>query len=162
MDKPEVGIYIETSIHGPARRPAVGKYYAEYIKKNGKPETREGIIREECTTENVLALELLNAALGRLGKPCRVRVNTQCVHILNVMDNHWLPQWEKAGWMTAKGKPVKNMEQWKSCQDLMRDHVVTFESGPHSFRDIMLWEIEKERQQFYRELEKQKEKGQKT
>lgn len=162
MDKPEVGIYIETSIHGPARRPAVGEYYIEYIKKDGSPETRSGFLREEMTTENALALELLQAALKRLVSPCSVRVNTQCEHILNVMDNHWLPQWEKAGWVTAKGKLIKNMALWQHCKELMQDHAVTFESGPHSFRMRMLWEIEKERQQFYRELEEQKEKSQKT
>lgn len=162
MDKPAVNIYIETSLHGPARRPAVGEYYMEYIKKDGSPETRNAMIREDMTTENALALELLQAALGRLVRPCAVRVNTRCGHILNVMDRHLLTQWEKAGWVTAKGKLIKNMTLWQHCQELMGDHAVTFESGPHSYRNKMLWEIEKERQQFYRELEAQKGKTEKT
>lgn len=162
MDKPAVNIYIETSLHGPARRPAVGEYYMEYIKKDGSPETRNAMIREDMTTENALALELLQAALERLVKPCSVRVNTRCGHILNVMDRHLLPQWEKAGWVTAKGKLIKNMTLWQHCRELMRDHAVTFEDGPHSFRMRMVWEIEKERQQFFAELEKQKEKDKKT
>lgn len=162
MDRFEVGIYIETSIHGPARRPAVGEYYIEYIKRDGSPETRSGVIREEMTTENALVLELLQAALKRLVRPCSVRVNTRCGHILNVMDSHLLPQWEKAGWVNAKGKLIKNMALWQHCKGLMQDHTVTFESGPHSFQMRMRWEIEKERQQFYKELEKQKEKDRKT
>ncbi len=162
MDRFEVNIYIETSVHGPARRTAAGEYYIEYIKKDGTPETRNGFIREEGTTENTLALGLLAAALKKLLKPCSIRVNTRCEHILNVMDNHWLSQWEKAGWVNAKGKPVKNMEQWKSCQKLMRDHAVTFENGFHSFRNRMMFEIEKELQQYCRELERQQEKTGKT
>ncbi len=63
MDRFEVNIYIETSVHGPARRTAAGEYYIEYIKKDGTPETRNGFIREEGTTENTLALGLLAAAL---------------------------------------------------------------------------------------------------
>lgn len=162
MDRFEVSIYIETSIHGPARRPAVGEYYIEYIKKDGSPETRSGFLREEMTTENALALGLLQAALKRLVRPCSVRVNTRCEHILNVMGNHWLPQWEKAGWVTAKGKLIKNMTLWQQCRELMMDHTVTFENGPHSFRNRMMWEIGKELQQYCRELERQQEKTGKT
>jgi len=162
MDRFEVNIYIETSIHGPARRPAVGEYYMEYIKKDGSPETRNAVIREEMTTENALALELLQAALERLTRPCSVRVNTGCGHILNVMNRHLLSQWEKAGWVTAKGRLIKNMALWQHCQELMRGHTVTFESGPHSYRMRMLWEIEKEQERFYKELEKQEEKTEKN
>lgn len=154
MDRFEVTIYIETSIHGPAKRPAAGEYYIEYIRKDGTPETRNGFIREKMTTENTLALELLQEALKRLVKPCSVRVNTRCEYILNVMNNHWLSQWEKAGWVSAKGKLIKNMTLWQHCRDLMQDHTVAFESGMHSYRNQMLWEIEKERKQFLKELEK--------
>lgn len=106
------------------------------------------------TTENTLALELLQEALKQLVKPCSVRVNTRCEHILNVMNNHWLSQWEKAGWVSAKGKLIKNMTLWQHCRNLMQDHTVSFESGMHSYRNQMLWEIEKERKQFLKELEK--------
>lgn len=155
-DKPQVNIYIETSLHGPAIRTAAGEWYVEYIKKNGEPETRNGIIWEESTTENALALELLRDALSILVKPCSVRVNTGCEHILNVMNHHWLAQWEKAGWVNAKGKLIKNMYLWQQCAELMREHAVSFENGWHSYRNKMQWELEKEVRQMLEEQKREK------
>lgn len=143
MDNFEINIYIETSSHGPAIRKAAGMWMIEYIKKNGDPETRQGVILKESTTENALALELMSDALSKLTKPCLVRVNTQCEHILNVMKNYWLPQWKKNDWKNAKGKPVKNEELWKQCSELMDKHTVTFENTSHSYRSVMQDEIRK-------------------
>ena len=144
MDKFQVTIFIETSFHGPAIRQAAGAWLIEYIKKNGDPETRQGLISKEKTTENALALELLKEALGRLTKPCSIRVNTECDHILNVMRNHWLPQWEKNEWRNTKNKPVKNAELWPQCQELLMMHSITFDSGEHSYRKVMQADIKKE------------------
>lgn len=144
MDKFKVTIYIETSFHGPAIRQAAGAWLIEYIKTNGDPETRQGVIKEDKTTENALALELLKEALGKLTKPCSIRVNTQCEHILNVMENHWLPQWEKNGWRNAKNKPVKNVELWQQCQELMQRHCISFSNVKNSYGNVMQAEIRKE------------------
>jgi len=155
-DKPQVTIYIETSLHGPAVRTGVGEWYVEYIRKNGAPETRNGILVRENTTENALALELLKDALSILKKTCSVRVNTGCEHILNVMNHHWLSGWEKAGWVNAKGKPVKNRYLWQQCAELMGNHAVSFEKGEHSYRKEMQWELEKKLRQFLEEQKQEK------
>lgn len=144
MDKFKVTIYIESSFHGPAVRAAAGEWLIEYIKKDGSPETRQGILLKDMTTENALALELLRDALLRLKKPCSIRVNTECEHILNVMANHWLPQWEKNDWKNAKGKPVKNVELWQQCKELMQEHIVSFGDGTNSYKSVMQAEIKKE------------------
>lgn len=144
MDKFKVTIYIETPFHGPAIRQAAGEWLIEYIKPNGEPETRQGIISKDKTTENALALELLKVALGKLTKPCSIRVNTECDHILNVMRNYWLPQWEKNDWKNSKGKPVKNAELWQQCQELMQKHSISFSNDENSYGNVMRAEIRKE------------------
>lgn len=144
VDRFQVTIFIETSLHGPAIRKAAGEWLIEYIKSNGDPETRQEVIAKGKTTENALALELLIGALKRLTKPCSVRVNTECEHILNTMGNHWLPQWEKNGWNNAKGKPVKNAELWQQCQELMMKHSISFSNEENSYRNVMQTEIRKE------------------
>ena len=144
MDKFQVTIFIETSFHGPAIKRAAGAWLIEYIKTNGDPETRQGVIFKDKTTENALALELLKVALERLTKPCQIRVNTECDHILNVMQNHWLPQWEKNDWKNAKGKSVKNVELWQQCQELMLKHSICFSSEKNSYRNVMQADIRKE------------------
>lgn len=95
MDIFEVNIYIETSIHGPKAKRAAGEWLVEFITSKGEPVTRSGIICREEISENALTLELLRDALSRLTKTCSVRVNTECGHVLNVMQNHWLAQWRK-------------------------------------------------------------------
>ncbi len=144
MDNFEINIYIETSSHGPAIRRAAGMWMIEYIKKNGEPETRQGVILKDSATENALALELLRDAFLKPTKSCSVRVNTECEHILNVLRNYWLPQWKKNDWKNAKGKPVKNEELWKQCSELMDKHTVTFENAPHSYRSVMQDRIRRE------------------
>lgn len=144
MNNFAVTIFIETSIHGPAIRTGSGMYMIEYIKKNGDPETRQGITERKDATENALALEALAAALKRITKSCSIRVNTQCDHILNTMGNHWLPQWRKNDWRNAKGKPIKNMELWQQLSDLMDKHCITFGRDPNSYATVMQAEMKKE------------------
>lgn len=139
-----VNIYIETSLRGPALREGAGEWIVEFIKEDGSAVTRNGILRREKTTENILVLELLKEALSILIKSCSIRVNTQCEHVLNTMKNHWISQWKKNNWRNAKGKPVKNMELWKQCSELMEKHFTEFNSGFHSYRLIMMNDIRKE------------------
>lgn len=144
MGEFHVNVYIETSASGPAIREAAGEWLVEYITSTGIPVTRGGTLWKERTTENALALELLKEALGVLAKTCSVRVNTQCRHILNTVNNHWLPQWEKHGWVNAKGKPVGNMELWQQVYALMGKHFLEVTSGWHEYREVMRHDIRKE------------------
>ena len=144
MDKYSVTIFIETTIHGPAIRRGAGMYMIEYIKKSGEPETRQGTITEDAITENALALKVLAAALERLAKPCEIRINTECEHVLNVMRNYWLPQWKKTDWKKANGKPIKNLEQWKRVDELLDEHTATFGSDHNSYKEVMKAEMDKE------------------
>ena len=139
----QVNIYIETSVRGPRRGAAAGMWLAEYGKRDGTTETRSGVLYREDTTQNALTLELLNSALLILTKPCSVRVNTECTHVLNVMRNGLLPTWEKNGWINAKGEPVKNREAWERAVSLMSAHAVTVGNGWHGYLETMRRDIRK-------------------
>ena len=139
-----VNIYIETGHKGPAKRRMAGAWLVEYILKSGKPVTRGGILYADITTENEMALWLLVQALSILTKTCCVRVFTECTHILNTMQNHWMWQWQKNGWVNAKGKPVSNMDLWKKCAGLTERHMTEWTDGEHSYRQCMLGQIQKE------------------
>lgn len=142
----EVSIYIETSVQGFMLGEAAGEWLVEYMA-GGIPITRNKIVYHERTTENALALELLRDALSILTKTCSVRVNTECKHILNATQNHWLPQWRKNDWINAKGKPVANKELWQQVSDLMDHHYVEFASGYHSYRNVMQEDINRKLKQ---------------
>lgn len=139
----EVTIYLEVSFHGPAYRTAAGMWLIEYIKKDGSLETRQGMVCGKKMTENGLALEALTMAFDRLQKSCSIRVITRCDHILNVTGNHWLPQWEKNDWLTAKKKLVKNVIFWKKVAEAHRKHLVSYENTWNSYGEIMMNAMEK-------------------
>lgn len=139
-----VNIYIETGYKGPARRRMAGAWLVEYILKSGKPVTRGGILYADIMSENELALRLLIQAFSILTKTCCIRVFTECTHILNSMQNHWIWQWQKNGWINAKGKAVSNEYLWKKCAELMEPHMTEWTDGEHSYRQCMLGQIQKE------------------
>lgn len=107
-----VNIYIETSFRGPAVRKATGAWIVEYMSGTGKLITRGGILYADNTTENGLALHLVSKSFSILTKTCYAVVFTECGHVLRTMQNHWIWQWRKNGWINAKGKMVRNAEMW--------------------------------------------------
>lgn len=145
-----VTIYIETTLHGPAKRSGAGMWLIEYINRKNEPVTRQGTLYRGVCTENSLSLELLYIAFSRLTKICSVRVNTQCEHLLNSCSNHRPAQWEKNGWHKANGTPVKNAELWEQAYILMKKHQVTFENGENPYRMVM-------QKQMIQEMERRKQ-----
>ncbi len=119
-------------------------WVAEYRKKNGDPVTREGKIYLNDSTENQVTLLLIAAAMSILVKPCSVRVFTRCEHVLNAIKNGWPGQWEKAGWINAKGRPVGNAREWQQVIAALKKHEYAFQTGPHGYQEVMLWDLSKE------------------
>lgn len=144
-----VTIYIETTLHGPARRSGAGAWLVEYIKSNGNPETRPKekngeILYLKHTTESALTLELLLEAFAILTKPCSVLVNTRCEHVLNTTQNYWLEQWAKRDFRKANGKTVANAGLWEQVYEYMQVHEVMFENGENDYQRAMQAEIARE------------------
>lgn len=145
-----VTVYVESGIRGPARRSGAGTWLVEYIRKDGTPETRpvdpaDAVTWLPDTTQAALELNMLIDALSILTKPCSVRINTECEHILNVFENGWIEKWKESDWKTAKGKPVANAELWQQVSEYIDVHEdVLVEKGENSYRNIMQIEILKE------------------
>ncbi|MCM1219387.1 MAG: hypothetical protein NC548_33325 [Lachnospiraceae bacterium] len=139
-----VNIYIETSFRGPATKRAAGAWIVEYISSTGRPVTRGGILYADRTTENELALQLVIKAFSILTKTCCARVFTECGHVLRTMKNHWIAQWEKNGWINAKGKLVRDAGTWKRCARLIEQHMTEWTDGEHEYRQCMQNRLKKE------------------
>lgn len=140
----EVNLYIATSIRGPAKRRAAGMYILEFVRKTGEPETRNGVIFMESTTEDKLVLELFLAALKRITKSCSLAVFTPSLHVFNVLNYHRLSQWEKNGWKNAKGKTSGNMLLWQQIKEYLDMHVVTLHGEEHSYSRVYMKRIMEE------------------
>ncbi len=145
-----VTVYVESGIRGLARRSGAGTWLVEYIRKDGTPETRpvdpaDAVTWLPDTTQAALELNMLVDALSILTKPCEVRINTKCEHILSVFENDWLEKWKESGWKNAKGRPVVNADLWQQVSEYIDVHEdVLAEKGENSYRNIMQMEILKE------------------
>lgn len=139
-DRPQINLYIETSIRGPRIQNGEYIYVLECFRAN-KPVTRSGSGMQQDTTENQLTLQALLEALNRITKPASIRIFTRCGHVVHALQNHWPRQWQAAGWLNARGKPVKHAEKWEEILDSLDSHVYTVTEEQHSYREWMLMEV---------------------
>lgn len=124
MDK--VNIYMYTTIKGPGAREGSYTYVLEKMTPKGPGTlTKQGSI---TATENRANLLILIEALKRMTRPCELDIYTDSEYILSGAKK-WLKDWERRGWVTAKGRPVANREEWQQAAELMARHLVTFRLG---------------------------------
>lgn len=123
---PNVNIYIETSIRSPNSRKGAGMYIIEYgLKKSSGTATCNGILVKENTTMDGLAAQTLLAALSRMIKPCSNKVFTSYAAKFEKRIKD-MQIWKENGWKTARGKPPKNLEDWKELDTAMQIHKIDF------------------------------------
>jgi ribonuclease HI len=81
---------------------------------------------EPATTNNRMELMAAIRALEALIRPCKVRVVTDSQYLQKGI-SEWISQWQRRGWKTASGTPVKNMDLWQRLIEAERRHQVTWE-----------------------------------
>jgi ribonuclease HI len=79
------------------------------------------------TTNNRMELQAAISALASLDalqvpRP-RVHCTTDSTYVKDGITK-WIAQWERKGWMTARGKPVANQDLWRLLHDLNETHRV--------------------------------------
>lgn len=144
MDNPKVNIYIETSVHGPSQHGGRCMYIMEYILPDGAPKTVRGGSDWRDKKETELVLQALAAALARIKSPCVIDVYTSCRHIRNSIENGWLDRWRKQDWKNAGGKEIRHRKLWERIAVLMDHHLVFVTPEPHSYRELMQYELRKQ------------------
>src|SRR4029077_21145144 len=63
------------------------------------------------TTNNRMELTAVIEALAAVKRPSRLVVHTDSKYV-KVGITEWIGQWQRRGWKTAGGKPVKNLDLW--------------------------------------------------
>jgi ribonuclease HI len=68
------------------------------------------------TTNNMMELQAVISGLEKIKGTVKVYTDSKYVH-----DGitKWMKNWEKNGWKTANGQPVKNQELWKKLYKLV-------------------------------------------
>lgn len=141
-----VNLYIASSVRGPGRRKGSCGYVLECPDRppSAKNPMAATIYAGETTAHGSLLLALCEA-LGRVRSECILTVYTDSPYIASALEK-WLPVWKKSGFLTGKGKPVADIENWKKASDLLNAA-----GGPdgvrlvaaHEWRNWLIWELEK-------------------
>jgi len=76
---------------------------------------------EKHTTNNRMELLAAIRALESLKRACKVRLYTDSQYVQNGI-SQWMASWKARNWKTASKKPVKNVDLWKTLDQLSQEH----------------------------------------
>ncbi|GGM96730.1 ribonuclease H [Thermus composti] len=81
---------------------------------------------EPCTTNNRMELKAALEGLKALKAPSEVDLYTDSQYLQKAFTEGWLESWQKRGWRTSEGQPVKNQDLWRELLKAMAPHRVRF------------------------------------
>ncbi len=100
--------------------------YAALLSQDSAAEPRIVSGGWPLTTSNVMELWAVVKGLQSLRQRSRVTVYTGSKYVLEGA-TRWLASWERNGWRTRDGRPVKNREVWEELARAVGDHDVAWE-----------------------------------
>lgn len=138
----DINLYVEVSHQGHVRRCRRHyRYVLEYALKGGGLYTKDGVGSLEDATAQGIALEAMLAAAGRIRKPSSIHLYTGCRELCGQGWVGRLHNWQGNGFLTAKGRPVRNASQWGRLGSLLEGHSVAVEGSEHPYKAWMLSEL---------------------
>ncbi len=117
----EITIITDGSCRG---NPGPGGWAALLRYGNYKRQIQGGA---RATTNNQMEMTALIEGLKIVKEPCKIKVVTDSKYLINAFTEGWLKNWQRNGWKTSAGKPVKNDELWKELLELTKPHTITWE-----------------------------------
>ena len=124
IEMKEISIYFYSTIKGGRIQNGAYSYLLEMQTEKG-PVTLSKAEKVFFMTAHKSELIALAAALKRIQKSSRLVIYTDSGYVAaNVRDR--LVFWNKNGWKTAKGKPVKHQKEWQEIYQLLVGHAFKF------------------------------------
>jgi len=117
IKKPQVTIYTDGACKG---NPGPGGWGA-WLSSGGHDKELFGGERE--TTNNRMELTAPIEALASLKRSCDVVIYLDSEYVRKGI-TEWIMNWQRRGWKTADGKPVKNADLWQRLDALRKLHQV--------------------------------------
>ena len=125
----QVTIYTDGAARGNPDGPGGYGAIVQYRDENGdlmEKELRGGYAR---TTNNRMELMGVIAALEELGsfrEPCEGTLFSDSRYVVDAFLKRWIVNWQKNGWKTASGAPVKNQDLWNRLLKALEPHSIRF------------------------------------
>ena len=115
----QVEVYTDGACSG---NPGPGGWGA-ILRVQGIEKEIAGFERE--TTNNRMELTAAIQGLSRLKEPCQVELYTDSQYLSKAINEGWLENWKKRGWVKSDKKPVLNVELWQALDEQLKRHQVT-------------------------------------
>lgn len=122
-----VNVYIETSMKGPGTRSGWYAAIIEYQMKNGTVHKRFDFGMGESLTYHKSVLLALGTSLKRLNASSYLTIHTDSQHVVGTISRGSLEKWRENDFQSSRGREIKNCEEWKSVDKLLKGHKVEFE-----------------------------------
>ncbi len=116
----QVDVYTDGACSG---NPGVGGWAAILVYGKVEKEISGGFGH---TTNNRMELQAAIEGLKALKVPCTVRLYSDSAYLVNALNQNWLENWKKRGWVNAARQPVSNRDLWEELDLLLQKHDVTF------------------------------------
>ena len=138
----EVHIYLYSTVKGTREQRGAYTYILE-TETNKGPATISKTEKVEKMTNHKCVLTALAAALRRISQHSYLIIYTDSSFVaVNTKDS--LFKWKKNGWKTARGEPVKHLEEWQEIEQLIKPHSYEFVVGiKHGYYQWMKEKSEK-------------------
>jgi ribonuclease HI len=78
------------------------------------------------TTNNRMELQAVIEALARCAKESSIILYTDSQYVHKGI-TEWLANWQRRGWKTANGKPVKNLDLWQMLVEAANNQQITWQ-----------------------------------
>ena len=125
----QVTIYTDGAARGNPDGPGGYGAIVQYRDENGilmEKELRGGYAR---TTNNRMELMGVIAALEELSafrEACEGTLFSDSRYVVDAFSKRWIVNWQKNGWKTASGAPVKNQDLWNRLLKALEPHSIRF------------------------------------
>ena len=72
-------------------------------------------------------MELMSVIEGlkALDRPCRVDLYSDSQYVVHGL-REWMDDWKKKGWKRGRNEPVKNVDLWKTLDELRQIHQINY------------------------------------
>lgn len=101
------------------------RYWASLAFTDQKGIRHERQVGKDCiSSKRSNLLQAVIDALGEIQNPCTIILYSNSEDLNEPIRNGWVRQWAGREWKNAKGKTVRNAEQWQKIYEAMEKYSI--------------------------------------
>lgn len=101
-------------------------YWAYLEFEAGGKVHKKQVTGERKASRQSNTIQALIEAVKVLQVPCLVTIWTESEYLLEPFRQGWIQNWERNGWKNAKGRAVRNADQWQQARRVLTAHSARF------------------------------------